>query len=154
MTGRFRIAWPQSWHPIDPLILGKRVVWGFAIAVSVLSVVLLVAAWRNDNAIEADKGTAYAEVLSAGHLRSTIRFVTPDGATYNPPLGVFYPTRLVEGQSIEVEYDRADPDAVRVSGRDAGIAIVPVGSVILGTWLVAGGALWLLRRAQRVRSQT
>ena len=150
---RFRISWPQSWHPIDPLQLCKRMVWALAITVSVLSVVLLTAAWRNDNAIEADKGTAYAQVLSAGHLRSTISFVTPSGATHNPPLGVLYPTKLVEGQSIEVEYDRADPDVVRVGGRDASIAVIPVGSVVLGAWMVAGGALWLLRRAQRVRSQ-
>ncbi|WP_235174729.1 DUF3592 domain-containing protein [Tomitella biformata] len=148
-----RLTWPDSWHPIEPLALGKRIVWGLAIAITVLSAVLLAAVWRNDHAIEADKGVAYAQVLSAGHLRSTVSFVTPDGATYNPPLGVLYPTKLVQGQSIEVEYDRADPDLVRVSGRDVSIALVPVGSVILGTWLIAGGALWLLRRAQQVRSQ-
>lgn len=152
-AGGFRVSWPETWHPIDPLVLSKRIVWGLAIAVTALSVILLVAAWRNDNAIEANKGTAYAEVISAGHLRSTVSFVTPDGATYNPPLGVLYPTHLVAGQSIEVEYDRSDPDLVRVSGRDASIAVVPVGSVILIAWLIAGGALWLLRRAQRVRSQ-
>lgn len=150
---RLRISWPETWHPIEPLVLAKRIVLGLAAAITVLALVLLAAAWRNDNAIESNMGVAYAEVLSAGHLRSTISFVTPDGATYNPPLGVLYPTELVAGQSIEVEYDRADPDLVRVSGRDASIAVVPVGSVILGVWLVAGGALWLLRRAQRVRSQ-
>lgn len=150
---RLGISWPETWHPIEPLVLAKRIVLVLATAITVLALVLLAAAWRNDNAIESNMGVAYAEVLSAGHLRSTISFVTPDGATYNPPLGVLYPTELVAGQSIEVEYDRGDPDLVRVGGRDASIAVVPVGSVILGVWLVAGGALWLLRRAQRVRSQ-
>ena len=145
--------WPLSWHIKDALELSRRIVWGVAIAVTALAVVLLVAAWRNDNAIEANMGVAYAEVLSEGHLRSTISFVTPDGATYNPPLGVLYPTELAEGQSILVEYDRSDPDLVRVGGRDASLAVVPVLSVILATWLVAAGALWLLRRKQRVRSQ-
>lgn len=150
---RLGLAWPQSWHPIDPIVAGRRAIWGVAVALTVLCAALLGATWLNDNAIESNMGVAYAEVISAGHLRSTISFVTPDGATYNPPLGVLYPTELVRGQSIQVEYDRADPDLVRVSGRDASLAVLPVGSVVAGTWLLAGGALWLLRRAQRVRSQ-
>ena len=145
--------WPESWHPIEPLVVARRAVLGLAIGGTFLSLVLLLAAWRNDNALESNMGTAYAQVLSAGHLRSTVSFVTPDGATYNPLLGVLYPTHLVAGQSIEVEYDRTDPDLVRVGGRDASLAIIPVGSVVLGIWVVAGGALWGLRRAERVRSQ-
>ena len=145
--------WPLSWHIKDALDLSRRIVWGVAIAVTALAVILLIAVWRNDNAIEANMGVAYAEVLRAGHLRSTISFVTPDGATYNPPLGVLYPTELAQGQSILVEYDRSDPELVRVGGRDASLAVAPVLSVILATWLGAAGALWMLRRKRRVRSQ-
>lgn len=153
MRRRLGDLWPLSWHIKDTLELSRRIVWGVAIAVTALAVVLLVAVWRNDNAIEANMGVAYAEVLRNGHLRSTISFVAPDGATHNPPLGVLYPTELAQGQSILVEYDRSDPDLVRVGGRDASLAVVPVLSVILATWLVAAGALWQLRRKQRVRSQ-
>lgn len=90
-----------------------------AIGVSVLAVILVLGAWRNDRTIEADMGTATAEVLSAGSLRSAISFVTPDGANHNPELGVLYPTNLTVGQRIEVEYSKSDPDLVRVAGRSA-----------------------------------
>ena len=70
--------------------------------------------------------------------------------THNPALGVLYPTNLIAGQRIEVEYYKADPDVelVRVAGRDARVAIVPAGSVIVVTWLIAGPALFWLRRKE------
>ena len=123
-----------------------------AVAISVLAVLLVVGAWRNDVTIDSDKGTATAEVLSAGKLRSAVSFITPDGVTHNPALGVLYPTNLVAGQRIEVEYYRAEPDdvelLVRVAGRDATVAIVPAASVIVVTWLIAGPVLFWLRRKQ------
>lgn len=123
-----------------------------AVAISVLAVLLVVGAWRNDVTIDSDKGTATAEVLSAGRLRSAVSFITPDGVTHNPALGVLYPTNLVAGQRIEVEYYKADPDdeelLVRVAGRDATVAIVPAGSVIVVTWLIAGPALFWIRRKE------
>jgi len=120
-----------------------------AVGISVLAVLLVLAAWRNDRTIESDMGTATAEVLSAGSLRSAVSFVTPDGITHNPKLGVLYPTNLTAGQRIDVEYSRADPDLVRVAGRDARVAIVPAGSVIVVTWLVALPVLLVLRRRAR-----
>ncbi len=123
-----------------------------ATSISVLAVLLVVGAWRNDVTIDSDKGTATAEVLSAGKLRSAVSFITPDGVTHNPALGVLYPTNLVAGQRIEVEYYKADPDdvelLVRVAGRDATVAIVPAGSVIVVTWLIAGPVLFWLRRKE------
>jgi hypothetical protein len=74
--------------------------------------------------------------------------VTPDGVTHNPELGVLYPTRLTAGQRIDVEYARADPDLVRVSGRDASVAVIPAGSLIVVTWLIAGPLIWYLRRRE------
>jgi hypothetical protein len=120
-----------------------------AIGISVLAVLLVLAAWRNDRTIESNMGTATAEVLSAGSLRSAVSFVTPDGITHNPKLGVLYPTNLTAGQRIDVEYSRSDPDLVRVAGRDARVAIVPAGSVIVVTWLVALPVLFVLRRRAR-----
>ncbi|MGF7119815.1 DUF3592 domain-containing protein [Rhodococcus sp. TAF43] len=117
-----------------------------AAGISVLAVLLVLAAWRNDRTIESDMGTATAEVLSAGSLRSAVSFVTPDGVTHNPKLGVLYPTKLTAGQRIDVEYARSDPDLVRVAGRDASVAIVPAGSVIVVTWIVALPVLLVVRR--------
>ncbi|MET0196304.1 DUF3592 domain-containing protein [Rhodococcus sp. RS1C4] len=119
-----------------------------ATGISVLAFLLVVAAWQNDRTITSDEGRATAEVLSAGKLRSAVSFVTPDGVTHNPQLGVLYPTNLIAGQRIDVEYAREDPDLVRVAGRDASVALVPAGSVIGGTWIVAGGVLFLLRRRE------
>lgn len=133
---------------MSPRVLGRmqRGVAITAISISVLSVLLVVAAWRNDHKIESDMGTATAEVLSAGSLRSAISFVTPDGVTHNPELGVLYPTRLTVGQHIDVQYARSEPDLVRVAGRDASVAVVPAASVIAVTWLIAAPLIWYLRR--------
>lgn len=117
-----------------------------AVLISVLSVLLVIGAWRNDQTIESDMGTATAEVLSAGSLRSAVLFVTPDGVMHNPELGVLYPTKLTVGQRINVEYARSEPDLVRVAGRDATVAVIPAGSVIAVTWLIAGPLIWYLRR--------
>ena len=84
-------------------------------------------------------GVAQAEVLSAGPRRSTIEFVTPDRVTYRPELGVLYPSELAEGMRIYVEYDRDDPDLVRVQHRNASLSLIPAASVAvvaLGTALV------------------
>ena len=70
-------------------------------------------------------GVAAAEVLSAGPRRSTIEFVTPDRVTYRPELGVLYPSELDTGMRIYVEYDKDNPDLVRVQHRNAALAIIP-----------------------------
>lgn len=136
--------------PLQRVQLGVTV---FAIALSILAVWLVLAAWRNDHTIASDKGTATAEVLSAGKLRSAVSFVTPDGVTHNPRLGVLYPTNLTAGQRIDVEYARSDPDLVRVAGRNASVAVVPALSVIVVTWAIALPTLWLLRRRDRDRQR-
>ena len=59
--------------------------------------------------------------------------------------GVFAGEKQV-GQRIAVEYARSEPDLVRVTGRDARVAIVPAGSVIVVTWLIATPVLLYLRR--------
>ncbi len=120
-----------------------------ATAVSVLAVLLVLAAWRDDMLINADKGVTSAEVLSAGRLRSAVTYVTPDGVTRNPKVGVLYPTKLTAGERINVEYSRKDPDLVRVAGRDARVAIIPALSVIVVAWALALPTLWLLRRMER-----
>lgn len=121
----------------------------FACLVTLQSVLLVLGAWRNDQQIEHNMGTAAAEVLSAGPRRSTIEFVTPDRVTYRPELGVLYPSELETGMRIYVEYDRSNPDLVRVRNRNASLAIIPAGSIAVVGWLVAGLALALLVLIER-----
>ncbi|MEU4340392.1 DUF3592 domain-containing protein [Nocardia sp. NPDC023852] len=122
-----------------------------ATVVSVLVALLVLAAWRNDYLISSDKGSTTAEVLSAGRLRSAVMYVTPDGETHNPKVGVLYPTNLTAGERIRVEYSRSDPDLVRVEGRDVRVAIPPALSVLVAVWLLVLPALWLVIRAGRRR---
>jgi hypothetical protein len=124
--------------------------------VTLQSVLLVAGTWRDDIAIQHNMGVAEAEVLSAGPRRSTIEFVTPDRVTYRPELGVLYPSHLATGMRIYVEYNKNDPNLVRVQHRNAGLSIIPAGSIAVVGWLVAGAALaglallerWLDRRAE------
>lgn len=121
------------WARIGVLILAGLV--------TLQSVLLVAGAWRNDRQIERHMGVAAAEVLSAGPRRSTIEFVTPDRVTYRPELGVLYPSELDTGMRIYVEYDKNNPDLVRVQHRNASLAIIPAGSIAVVCWLIAGAAL-------------
>jgi Protein of unknown function (DUF3592) len=124
--------------------------------VTLQSVLLVAGAWRDDLAIQHHMGVAEAEVLSAGPRRSTIEFVTPERVTYRPELGVLYPSELSTGMRIYVEYNKNDPNSVRVQHRNAGLAIIPAGSIAVVGWLAATVALiglalldrWLDRRAE------
>jgi len=109
--------------------------------VTLQSVLLVAGAWRDDLAIQHHMGVAEAEVLSAGPRRSTIEFVTPERITYRPELGVLYPSELSTGMRIYVEYNKKDPNLVRVQHRNAGLAIIPAGSIAVVGWLVATAAL-------------
>jgi Protein of unknown function (DUF3592) len=123
----------------------RRLRIGIVIAaclVTLQSLLLVLGAWRNDRQIERHMGVAEANVLSAGPRRSTIEFVTPDRVTYRPELGVLYPSELDTGMRIYVEYDRNNPDLVRVQHRNASLAIIPAGSIAVVGWLVAGAALF------------
>ena len=127
----------------------QTAVW-ILIFVAVLQAVLLVAgAWRNDREIERNMGVAEAEVLDAGPRRSTIEFVTPDRVTYRPELGVLYPSELATGMRIYVEYDQRNPDLVRVQHRNASLAIIPAGSIVVLSWLIGGAALAALVLIER-----
>lgn len=162
------VAWLNALrHAILPHLFGdptetkaeriiRRVRVGIVIAaclVTFQSLLLVIGAWRNDQQIEANMGVAAAEVLDAGPRRSTIEFVTPDRVTYRPELGVLYPSELDTGMRIYVEYDKSNPDLVRVQGRNASLAIIPAGSIAVVGWLVAGAALLWLGWLQRSRAR-
>ena len=99
------------------------------VLVTLQSVLLVAGAYRDDLAIQRNMGVAQAEVLSAGPRRSTIEFVTPERVTYRPELGVLYPSELATGMRIYVEYNKKDPNLVRVQHRNAGLSIIPAGSI-------------------------
>lgn len=120
-----------------------------ACVVTMQSLLLVLGAWRNDRQIEGNMGVAAAEVLDAGPRRSTIEFVTPDRVTYRPELGVLYPSELDTGMRIYVEYDKANPDLVRIQDRNAALAIIPAASIALFGWLGAAAALGALALVQR-----
>ncbi len=122
----------------------KITVWIVIGVVTLQSILLVAGAWRNDRQIEGNRGVAEAEVLSAGPRRSTIEFVTPDRVTYRPELGVLYPSELATGMRIYVEYDRSDPNLVRVQNRNASLAIIPAGSVAVVGWLIGAAVLTVL----------
>lgn len=117
--------------------------------VTLQSVLLVAGAWRNDLAIQHNIGVAQAEVLSAGPRRSTIEFVTPERVTYRPELGVLYPSELATGMRIYVEYNKNDPNLVRVQHRNAALAIIPAGSIAVVSWLVAVVLLVVLALVDR-----
>jgi hypothetical protein len=117
--------------------------------VTLQSVLLVAGAWRNDRQIERHMGVAQAEVLSGGPRRSTIEFVTPKRVTYRPELGVLYPSELADGMRIYVEYDKNNPDLVRVQHRNASLAIIPAGSIAVVGWLVAGALLFGLALTEK-----
>ena len=129
MIGRLRALLEPALPRRDPnlrdtprrkfLRWAKCAVWILLGIVTLQSLLLVAGAWRNDRQIERNMGVAQAEVLSAGPRRSTIEFVTPDRVTYRPELGVLYPSELATGMRIYVEYDRNDPNLVRVQNRTA-----------------------------------
>lgn len=126
--------------------IARWVVLAAACTATLLGVVLVIAAYRNDAAIDAARGTANAEVTSVDWARTIVRFETPDGRVHISQDGVLYPGGLSEGQQLLVDYDATNPNLVRVAGRSAVLSLLPVGSTVLVIWLVAGPLLWWLYR--------
>ncbi|GAB3706901.1 DUF3592 domain-containing protein [Amycolatopsis oliviviridis] len=134
----------------------RRIGWYAALVVAslvtVLCVSLLFAAFRNDSAIEAQLGQATAQVETVSFDRTIINYATPDGIMHSPSNGVLYPAGLAAGQLVNIEYDAGDPELARVAGRSATNTLLPLGSMIFFTWVIAGPLLWWIRR-QNVRSR-
>jgi hypothetical protein len=129
--------------------IGRRTALGVASLVTVLCVMLLFAAIKNDSAIEDHLGTVNAQVDSVAFDRTIIHFATPDGIVHSPSNGVLYPAGLAAGQLVRVEYDAGDPELARVAGRSAALTVLPLGLTVLITWLVAGPLLWWIRRQDK-----
>lgn len=124
-----------------------------AISISVMAVLVVAGAVRDDVTISGSEGRATADVLTVSRVFAAISFTTPDGTTHSPKLGVFYPTGLAAGQHIDVEYSTDNPDLVRVAGRDARLSLIPAASLAVFAWVVALGLLAALRRVDRRRAR-
>lgn len=129
-----------------------EIVVGVGVVITVLLALVLVGAARNDAHIDAATGRAVGEVLEGGSRPHVfVRFTTDEGAVLTPEKGVFYPLGLEPGQLVRVEYDRTDPELVRVAGRTWAEGLVPVTLGLLGLWTVLGSAAWALARRRHRR---
>lgn len=116
---------------------------------TLLALLVSVASWLDDSAINTHRGTAVAEVVSVSFNRTVVRFVTPTGTVAIPSQGVLYPSGLVAGERVQVEYDTQNTDLARVAGRTFTLSFLPVGTSILIAWAIVGPAVWLLRRQRK-----
>lgn len=110
---------------------------------------LVVGCVLNDRAIEQNMGQSVASVRSVELLRTTVDFVDENGDFQSPPTGLLYPVGLEEGQRVRVEYDRTDPDVVRVAGRTWTLSLIPAASIAVVGLIVAAPLWWLTVRATR-----
>jgi hypothetical protein len=117
--------------------------------VTLVAVLLMTAAWRDDRAIEANLGNATAEVVSVAFNRTVIRFGTPDGKVQSPSQGVLYPEGLKVGQLVRIEYDTTNTELARIWGRGASLAVLPITTFLLVVWAVLLPAMWFTRRGFR-----
>jgi hypothetical protein len=114
--------------------------------VTLLATVLVIGAFREDAGLNSRAVRTTAEVVSIAFDRTLVSYQTPDGAVHVPPDGVGYPAGLEVGQLIEVEYDGAKPDLVKVAGRGAYLTLLPAGTLVLFVWLgILPILLWLRR---------
>ena len=133
LTRFARPARLQTARRVRRAALTRRVVRVVAVVVALFTVVvsflILLACLIDDLRIDQDMGSATATVTEVTDRRAAVEFDAGGGRHVRPVTGVFYPTGLVEGQRVQVEFRRANPDLVRVSGRSWTIAIVPALSV-------------------------
>ncbi|WHU45868.1 hypothetical protein QNM97_17900 [Gordonia sp. L191] len=136
---------------MNPVILRRvqKTLLVIGLIVTVMAGAMVVAAFRNDAAINRDKGTVMADIVSADRLHAVAYFQTPDGQIYSPRLGLLYPTELGTGQRISVEYDQSNPDLAKPAGRGATLAIIPALSVAALTWLIILAVMVLIAEANR-----
>ncbi|MCE6995904.1 DUF3592 domain-containing protein [Saccharothrix sp. S26] len=138
-------ARPKAW------LLVSRSLVVLGAVVTLIGVILVAACWRDDLMIEKRLGKATAEVVSVSFQRTVVRFATPDGAVHSPSQGLLYPDGLEPGQLVRIEYDTSDPEVVRVAGRTAVLALLPVGTFLLAVWAVLAPLAWWCARNGRRR---
>ncbi len=136
---------PRGW----PRRLRQFVVF-VLLCVVIASCGMVYGTWAHSRAIDGNMGQAVAEVRHVDAMRTAVDFVDETGEYYSPPRGLLIPVGLEEGQRVRVEYDRDDPNIVRVAGRSWTLALIPAFSVIAVAFLIAIPLWWWsLRRSTR-----
>ena len=82
--------------------LGSWVVLGVASLITLLGVVLILGAFRNDQVIAENRGVATGQVEQVLFDRTLVRYETPDGVSHSPENGVLYPEGLTAGQLVRI----------------------------------------------------
>lgn len=141
---RARLLRPAGWAPRALLVLPG--------VLTMLVVLALAGAARDDAAIEARTGRATAEVLAVTATRTVVQFTASDGQVHSPAEGLAYPSGLRVGQLVRVEYDTADPELVRVADRSWAVGLLPAAVTVLLLWTLALPAYWWLRLRQHARA--
>ncbi|MFW9208025.1 DUF3592 domain-containing protein [Corynebacterium striatum] len=103
---------------------------------------MIVGAFLNDRSIESNPGRALATVTDVGITRTSVDFQDNKGIYHSPQSGLLYPTGLGEGQQVWVLYSRANPDLVKVEGREWTLSLIPALSSMFVASLIAAGAWW------------
>lgn len=127
----------------------KQVVIGLAAIVILVCGGMIVTSAIDDYAISRDKGEATAEVLSVQTLRTTVRFRDAEGNFRQPEEGLKYPSGLIEGQNVRVEYQVSDPENVKVQGRGWTLAFLPALSSMTVGLAVCAVLMLLIRRWEK-----
>ncbi|MFD4642859.1 DUF3592 domain-containing protein [Lentzea sp. NPDC058436] len=124
----------------------SRVLFVVGGVITLVCVLLPIACWRDDVAIEKSMGQAVAQVDSVSFNRTVVRYATPDGRVIIPSQGVLYPDGLKVGDNVRVEYDQTNPELARVAGRTAVLSLLPVGTFLVSVWIVIAAVVTVLRR--------
>ncbi|WP_024876426.1 DUF3592 domain-containing protein [Saccharomonospora piscinae] len=134
---------------VHALRIGVWTALGVASVITLLGVVLVLGALRNDQLIADNRGMATAQVEQVMFNRTLIRYETPDGVMHSPENGVLYPDGLVAGQLVRIEYDTTDPELAKIAGRTWLLTLLPVSTTVLATWLIAAPLVWWQRSRLR-----
>lgn len=127
----------------------KQVVIGLAAIVILVCGGMIVTSAIDDYAISRDKAEATAEVVSVQTLRTTVRFRDAEGNFRQPEEGLKYPSGLIEGQNVRVEYQVSDPENVKVQGRGWTLAFLPALSSMTVGLAVCAVLMLLIRRWEK-----
>ena len=127
----------------------RQAVLGLGVLALLICAGMVVTAAVDNYAIAKDRGVATAEVTDVGKLRTTVRYRDAHGRYHQPSTGVKYPTGLVEGQQVKVEYQLSEPENVKVQGRGWTLAIIPALSSMAVVLMVLAVLLWGVRRWEK-----
>ena len=113
--------------------------------VTLQSVLLVAGAWRNDLAIQSNMGVAPPRCSAPGRAGPPSSSSHPIGSPIAPNSGCCIHPNYPRACGFTSNTTRTTPDLVRVQHRNAGLAIIPAGSIAV----VAGWLPWLRWRAWR-----